>query len=48
MKQGRIVESSPHEQLYDLRGTCREIFDTSARGLNTGKLARVLVDDGDE
>jgi ABC-type multidrug transport system fused ATPase/permease subunit len=48
MKQGRMVESGTHEQLYDLRGTYREIFDASARSLNIEKLARVLVDDGDE
>ncbi|GAB2776363.1 ABC-type multidrug transport system fused ATPase/permease subunit [Hymenobacter luteus] len=48
MKQGRMVESGTHEQLYDRRGTYREIFDASARSLNIEKLARVLVDDGDE
>ncbi|WP_019947724.1 ABC transporter ATP-binding protein [Hymenobacter aerophilus] len=48
MKQGRMVESGTHEHLYDLRGTYREIFDASARSLNIEKLARVLVDDGDE
>ncbi|RAK65852.1 ABC transporter ATP-binding protein [Hymenobacter edaphi] len=48
MKQGHMVESGTHEQLYDLRGTYREIFDASARSLNIEKLARVLVDDGDE
>ena len=48
MKQGRMVESGTHEQLYDMRGTYREIFDASARSLNIEKLARVMVDDGDE
>jgi ABC-type multidrug transport system fused ATPase/permease subunit len=48
MKQGRMVESGTHEELYDLRGTYREIFDASARSLNIEKLARVMVDDGDE
>ncbi|SET74402.1 ABC transporter ATP-binding protein [Hymenobacter actinosclerus] len=48
MKQGRMVEHGTHEQLYDQRGTYREIFDASARSLNIEKLARVLVDDGDE
>src|SRR6476469_4447966 len=48
MKQGRMVESGTHEQLYDLRGTYREIFDASARSLNIEKLARVMVDDEDE
>ncbi|WP_400191952.1 ABC transporter ATP-binding protein [Hymenobacter sp. B81] len=48
MKQGRMVESGTHEQLYDRRGTYREIFDASARSLNIEKLARVMVDDEDE
>ncbi|WP_375438173.1 ABC transporter ATP-binding protein [uncultured Hymenobacter sp.] len=48
MKEGRMVESGTHEQLYDLRGTYREIFDASARSLNIEKLARVMVDDEDE
>ncbi|GAA3936704.1 ABC transporter ATP-binding protein [Hymenobacter algoricola] len=48
MKQGRMVESGTHEQLYELRGTYREIFDASARSLNIEKLAKVMVDDGDE
>lgn len=48
MKQGRMVESGAHDELYDMRGTYREIFDASARSLNIEKLARVLVDDGDE
>lgn len=48
MKQGRLVESGTHEQLYDRRGTYREIFDASARSLNIEKLARVMVDEEDE
>ena len=48
MKQGRMVESGTHEQLYNMRGTYREIFDASARSLNIEKLAKVLADDGDE
>ncbi|TPG65463.1 ABC transporter ATP-binding protein [Hymenobacter nivis] len=48
MQQGRAVESGTHEELYDQRGTYREIFDASARSLNIEKLARVMVDDGDD
>nr|WP_236943216.1 ATP-binding cassette domain-containing protein [Hymenobacter sp. PAMC 26628] len=48
MQQGRAVESGTHEELYDQRGTYRESFDASARSLNIEKLARVMVDDGDE
>ncbi|AIZ63358.1 ABC transporter [Hymenobacter sp. DG25B] len=45
MKQGGIVESGTHEQLYDLRGAYREIFDASARSLNIEKIARTLDED---
>ncbi|MBC6607212.1 ABC transporter ATP-binding protein [Hymenobacter sp. BT188] len=48
MRQGRAVESGTHDELYDKRGAYREIFDASARSLNIEKLARVMVDDGDE
>jgi hypothetical protein len=47
MKRGRMVEKRHPEHLYDLRGTYREI-DASAHSLNIEKLARVLVDDGDD
>ncbi|MBC6988357.1 ABC transporter ATP-binding protein [Hymenobacter sp. BT491] len=48
MKQGRMVESGTHDELYDMKGTYREIFDASARSLNIEKIARVMADDGDE
>jgi len=38
MKKGRVVESGTHDQLIDLNGTYREIFDASARSLNLDKL----------
>ncbi|WP_152560081.1 zinc-ribbon domain containing protein [Hymenobacter sp. IS2118] len=46
MKKGQTVEHGSHDQLYDMRGTYREIFDASARSLNIEKLA--MADDGDE
>jgi ABC-type multidrug transport system fused ATPase/permease subunit len=48
MKKGHMVESGTHDELYDKKGTYREIFDASARSLNIEKLARTMADDGDE
>ena len=48
LKKGEAVEHGTHGQLYEMRGTYREIFDASARSLNIGKLAKTLADDGDE
>jgi ABC-type multidrug transport system fused ATPase/permease subunit len=48
LKKGEIVEYGTHGQLYEQRGTYREIFDASARSLNIGKLAKTLADDGDD
>jgi ABC-type multidrug transport system fused ATPase/permease subunit len=48
MKKGEMVESGTHMQLYEKRGTYREIFDASARSLNIEKLAKTMADDGDE
>jgi len=48
MKKGHMVESGSHDELYDKKGTYREIFDASARSLNIEKLARTMADDGDE
>ncbi len=38
MKKGAVVESGTHDQLIELNGTYREIFDASARSLNLDKL----------
>ncbi|MGI4872913.1 MAG: ABC transporter ATP-binding protein [Janthinobacterium lividum] len=48
MKKGEQVESGTHLELYERRGTYREIFDASARSLNIEKLAKAMADDGDE
>jgi ABC-type multidrug transport system fused ATPase/permease subunit len=48
MKKGQMVESGTHDELYDKKGTYREIFDASARSLNIEKLARTMADDGDD
>lgn len=38
LKKGTVVESGTHDELIDLHGTYREIFDASARSLNLDKL----------
>ncbi|WP_245169093.1 ABC transporter ATP-binding protein [Marnyiella aurantia] len=38
MKKGKVVESGSHEQLVNMNGTYREIFEASARSLNLDKL----------
>lgn len=46
LKQGELVEGGTHEELYDRRGTYRDIFDAAARSLNLERIARTLDDDG--
>ena len=48
MKKGHMVEHGTHDELYDLRGTYREIFDASARSLNIERLAKSMTDDGND
>jgi ABC-type multidrug transport system fused ATPase/permease subunit len=42
LKEGRVVEHGTHEELYDMDGTYREIFNASARSLNIDKISRTL------
>lgn len=42
LKEGRAVEHSTHEELYDRGGIYREIFNASARSLNIDKISRTL------
>lgn len=44
MKKGKVVESGFHEQLVNMNGTYREIFDASARSLNLDKLVSSFRD----
>ena len=44
MKKGRVVENGTHDELIDLNGTYREIFDASARSLNLDKLVHSYRD----
>ncbi len=45
MKQGEVVEHGIHEEVYDLDGTYKEIFDAMARSLNIDKIAKTLDDE---
>lgn len=42
LKQGRVVESGTHEELYDKGGTYSEIFNASARSLNLDRLTKTF------
>ncbi len=47
LKQGRVVESGTHEELYEKGGTYSEIFNASARSLNLDRISRTLEIDED-
>ena len=42
LKQGRVVESGTHEELYERGGTYSEIFNASARSLNLDRISKTL------
>jgi len=42
LKEGRVVESGAHFELYEKDGTYREIFNASARSLNLDKISKTL------
>jgi ABC-type multidrug transport system fused ATPase/permease subunit len=42
LKEGRVVEHGTHDELYEMDGTYREIFNASARSLNIDKISRTL------
>ena len=42
LKEGRVVESGTHFELYEHGGTYSEIFNASARSLNLDKISRTL------
>jgi ABC-type multidrug transport system fused ATPase/permease subunit len=42
LKEGRVVESGTHEELYEKGKTYREIFNASARSLNLDRISRTL------
>ena len=42
LKEGRVVESGTHDELYKRGETYREIFNASARSLNLDKISQTL------
>ena len=42
LREGRVVESGTHEQLYELDGTYHKIFNASARSLNLDRISKAL------
>ena len=42
LKEGRVVESGTHDELYDIDGTYREIFNAAARSLNLDRISKTL------
>jgi len=42
LKEGRVVESGMHEELYERGGTYFEIFNASARSLNLDRISKTL------
>ena len=47
LKEGRVVESGTHQELYEKGGTYSEIFNASARSLNLDKISKTLDREGD-
>lgn len=45
MEMGKILESGPHDQIYEQNGVYKNIFDAMARSLNIEKIARTLDDE---
>jgi ABC-type multidrug transport system fused ATPase/permease subunit len=43
LKEGELVETGSHEELYRLKGEYRKIFDASARSLNLDKMIDTIA-----
>ena len=43
MKNGQVVESGSHEDVYHQNGTYKEIFDAAARSLNVEKISETIT-----
>lgn len=44
MKEGHVVESGTHDELYHYNGTYKEIFDAMARSLNIDKISKTITE----
>lgn len=42
MREGRVVETGTHEEIYHQNGVYKEIFDAMARSLNIDKISKTL------
>jgi ABC-type multidrug transport system fused ATPase/permease subunit len=42
MREGQIVESGTHEEIYEMNGIYKEIFDAMARSLNIDKISKTM------
>lgn len=42
MKDGRVVEAGTHEEIYQMDGTYKDIFNAMARSLNIDKISKTL------
>ncbi len=42
MKEGHVIESGTHEEIYHMNGTYKEIFDAMARSLNIDKISKTI------
>ncbi len=42
LKEGRVVETGTHTELYERGGTYMEIFNAAARSLNLDKISQTL------
>lgn len=47
MELGRVEESGTHEDIYNLNGVYKDIFDAMARSLNIDKIAKTYDDSGE-
>ncbi len=47
LKEGRVVESGTHDELYEKGATYREIFNASARSLNLDRISKTLEIEAD-
>ena len=43
LKEGELIETGTHEELYKLEGEYRKIFDASARSLNLDKMIDTIA-----
>lgn len=48
LSNGETQESGTHEDVYQMNGVYKQIFDASARSLNIEKNAKTLHDEEDE